>query len=370
MRPDIAILSPLGRSGSGSHGGITPVVMALSGALCEAGASVELVTFAPSDPRRSLPNLPADVMLHNLGSATRRRHVQRLKGYLARRSPQALLSAGHRANMLAAGFVGGDTRIVLSVHNALSPGLSRLNRWRRWLRVRELRRAYPQVDAIVCVSNGVAADLGRLVPAVPPKVRVVYNPVALSERDAAAPLHPWLTDRAGPVIVAAGRLTAQKDFATLIRAFAGLQVGPPVRLLILGEGPERDGLLRLSRQLGVADRVALPGFVTNPRAHMAAAALFVLSSAWEGFGNVLVEAMAAGTPVIATDCPSGPREILEDGRFGLLTPVGDAAGLSAAMVEALAAPHDVERLRARAAAFAPAAVAGRYLELLLPDLGR
>lgn len=366
MLPDIAILSPFARSAGPAHGGITPVVTALAGGLCAAGAGVELVTFARGDPRARLPAPHPRLTVHNLGPGRRWQHARRLQDYLAERRPQALLAAGHRANLLAAGRAGGAGRVVLSVHNTLTPGLHRLGPLRRALRLRALRAWYPRADAIVCVSAGVAADLIRLVPHARERVAICHNPIDGTRTEPAAGLHPWLADGDGTVIIGAGRLTVQKDFATLIAAFARLEQRPPPRLMILGEGPERARLERLAARLGVAERVALPGFVPNPRAHMAAAALFVLSSRWEGFGNVLVEAMAAGTPVVATDCPSGPGEILEGGALGALVPVADAAALAEAMHHALQAPKAAQRLRERAADFAPERVAKRYLELLLP----
>lgn len=367
MLTEIAILSPIGRNAGRAHGGITPVVTSLAASFSAAGRTVELVTFSAGDPRRALPSLPAEIRLHNLGVGSRPQHKRRVGHYLEQRRPVALLAAGHRANLLAADHAGGRVRVVLSVHNALSPGLSRLNPLRRWLRLHALNRDYPRADAIVCVSNGVADDLGRLAAATRPKIQTIHNPVATTDHDREAPLHPWLTDGAGPVILGAGRLTAQKDFATLIEAFAGLEHSPPARLLILGEGPDHDDLLRLATERGVADRIALSGFVSNPRAHMAAARLFVLSSRWEGFGNVLVEAMATGTPVVATDCPSGPSEILDGGRFGQLVAVGDSGALRDAIAGALVAEIDPTRLRERAVEFSPGLVAERYLQVLLPD---
>jgi len=365
MLTDIAILSPTGRNPGRAHGGITPVIRTLAEAFKEAGLTVELVTLTPDNPQRPIPGLPGGIKCRTLGSGHRRKQVQRLGAYLEQERPRALLAAGHRANVLAAQCPRGDTRVVLSVHNALSPGLTRLNPFRRWRRLSALRRYYPLADAIVCVSDGVATDLAHLVPAAQAKTTTVHNPVAPTDADGAAPMHPWLLDARVPVILGAGRLTAQKDFANLIRAFAALRQEPNPRLLILGEGSAREDLLRLAARLGVADRVALPGFVPNPRAHMAAASVFVLSSRWEGFGNVLLEAMSSGTPVVATDCPSGPREILAHGAFGQLVPVGDHEALSAAIDESLSLPLDAQAARMRAAAFAPAQVAGRYLDVLL-----
>jgi len=161
-------------------------------------------------------------------------------------------------------------------------------------------------------------------------------------------------------------LTKAKDFSTLIRSFALMRKERPARLMILGDGEERHELEELSRKLGIASDVDMPGFVDNPYKYMAHAAVFVLSSAWEGFGNVLVEAMACGCPVISTDCPSGPAEILENGKYGILTPVGDAAALAEAMVAILndhINPLDVVR---RAQAFGVEQAIVGYLKVLLP----
>ncbi|MGA7980714.1 MAG: glycosyltransferase, partial [Chromatiaceae bacterium] len=321
--PDIAIFSPLGRGGTSAHGGITTVVGLLSRGLVNAGARVELVTHAPTDPRVLVPTLDDRVEIANLGRGHRRRHLAQLGDYLRRRRPRVLLAAGHRSNRLAVGCKQQrwrpTTRIFLSVHNVLTPGLAEMGPVRRWLRVHDIRRAYPRADGVICVSAGVAEDLARYVTIPAVKLSVIHNPVLseellrTAERECS---HPWMAPGQPPVILGAGRLTSQKDFATLVRAFALLAADVDHRLLIIGDGAERAALERLAAELGVAERVTFPGFVEDPLSYMCRARLFVLSSAWEGFGNVLVEAMAVGTPVVSTDCPSGPREILLDGTLG------------------------------------------------------
>jgi glycosyltransferase involved in cell wall biosynthesis len=194
---------------------------------------------------------------------------------------------------------------------------------------------------VVAVSRGAADDLARWSGIPRELVEVVYNPVITSNGLAAAnqlPDHPWFGPGQPPVILGVGRLTPQKDFPTLIRAFSHVRRQRAARLLILGEGEERPALTALANELGVADDVDLPGFRDNALAYMASSALFVLSSAWEGLPTVLIEALAVGTPVVSTDCPSGPREILQEGRLGPLVPVGDAAALSAAMLKMLQGP--------------------------------
>jgi glycosyltransferase involved in cell wall biosynthesis len=163
-----------------------------------------------------------------------------------------------------------------------------------------------------------------------------------------------------------GSLKPAKDFALLLAAFAKLRQHSNARLLILGEGPLRGELEALKCRLGLDGAVDMPGFVASPYPYLAKADVFVLSSAWEGFGNVIVEALACGTPVVSTDCPSGPGEILADGRYGMLVAPGDAAALAQAILASLAAEHDRAALIRRSQDFSVAKAAEQYLELLFP----
>ncbi len=171
----------------------------------------------------------------------------------------------------------------------------------------------------------------------------------------------------GARIMTVGRLKRVKNHALLIRAFAKVSEIQPARLMIVGDGELRDELEALIAELGLGGKVVLPGFVNDPTPLYRSADLFVLSSNYEGFGNVIVEAMACGVPVVSTDCPAGPSEILENGRFGTLVPVGDVDALASAMMSALQTGHDPEVLKRRAAAFAPEVAASKYLDLLFPS---
>jgi glycosyltransferase involved in cell wall biosynthesis len=229
-----------------------------------------------------------------------------------------------------------------------------------------LRIFYPWAASVVAVSRGVADDLARVSGLPRESVGVIYNPVITPTMLALAreaPSHPWLAPGQPPVILGVGRLARQKDFLTLVRAFAELRRHRAVRLIILGEGEDRPALEGLARELGVAEDVALPGFQDNALAYMAGSALFVLSSAWEGLPTVLIEALAAGTRVVSTDCPSGPREILQEGRLGALVPVGNAAALATAMLEALDRPSGSVTLDALTPFTRDAAV-DHYLRLI------
>ena len=224
-------------------------------------------------------------------------------------------------------------------------------------------------DVIIAVSAGVADDLAQSAGLSRAAIRVVYNPVVdqdVAER-AAEPLdHPWFLPGAAPIVLGVGRLTAQKDFQTLIRAFARVRAERSARLVILGEGrPEvHAGLLALAASLGCATDVDLPGFVLNPFAYMARAGVFVLSSLHEGLPGVLIQALACGCPVVSTDCPSGPAEILDDGRYGSLVPVGDHLAMAQSILATLVRPPERSALAARGAEFSVDRAVTLYMDAL------
>ena len=233
------------------------------------------------------------------------------------------------------------------VHSIQAAHAGRKNR----MILKTIRWLLSSAERIIAVSAGVAEDLARQAPRIAGRVRVVPNPVPHDDVAAMAAAlldHPWFDEPGVPVILSAGRLVGQKDFSTLIRAFAQVVKSRPARLVILGEGRERGVLAALARELGVAEGVDLPGFVANPFAWMARARarVFAVSSIYEGLSMVLVEAMACGTPVVSTDCPHGPREVLEDGRWGRLVPVGAVGALAAAILETLRDPVAADRLMA------------------------
>ena len=355
-------------------GGAERMMLNLAHGIIAAGHPVDLVVGTAAGPYRDL--VPAGCQLIDLGAGRVLAALPGLIRYLRRRRPDALLAAMDHANLIALWartLARVPTRVSVSVRSNLSQEAQHAPLLAgRWL-PRLARVFYPQAQAVIAVSQGVADDLDRLIGPGRARVLAIPNPVVTPELAtlAAAPAdHPWLPTpphaNAPPVILAAGRLSPQKDFATLIRAFAPLARERDLRLLILGEGPERAALETLIRELGLSDRISLPGFKANPFAYMARARLFVLSSAWEGLPGVLIQAMACGTPVVSTDCPSGPREVLADGRYGPLVPVGDVLALTDALRRTLDQPPAAALLRARAADYGLAPVTRRYLEGLLP----
>ena len=279
----------------------------------------------------------------------------RLARYAARERPDILfanLPQAEHAAFYAARLAGPAFPPVVPVVRNVARADSRHTRRRRLL--------FPAAAHVAAVSEGVAAHVAAAVGAPEDRLSVIYNPAVTADalrRAEEPPDHPWFGDGGPPVVLGVGRLAPQKDFPTLIEAFRRVAAERPCRLLILGEGPMRPELEARLRALGLEGRAALPGWVENPYACMARAALFALSSRHEGFPGALVEALASGCPAVATDCPAGPAEILEDP--ALLAPVGDGQALARIMLRVLAEPVDRPALRAKAARFSvERAVAG------------
>ncbi|RFA30085.1 hypothetical protein CAI21_07740 [Alkalilimnicola ehrlichii] len=288
--------------------------------------------------------------------------------YLRRRRPQVLLALDTRANRIAVRakrWFGERLDVWPSLRNALPKPDNDRHATRQ---LRTLRSIAEGCDGIIAISQGLADEFRSLTGADSAHVHVIHNPVVndvLRAKLEASVSHPWLTaNRQVPVVLTVARLEPQKDLKTLLRAIAVLNERCPCRLLVIGEGKEAAALASLAADLGVADQVDWLGFQINPYAYMKQADLFVLSSRSEGFGNVLVEALAAGVPVVSTRCPHGPLEILADGRYGALVPVGDWRALAAAMATTLAKPPSVEILRQRAEVFTMERCGARYMQVL------
>jgi len=352
-------------------GGAEQVMLHVARGLLSRGAAVDIVLFKKTG--ELLDQVPPGARLVDLGAGRARYAVRLLIEYLQRDQPATLFAALTHANLVAvrAGLRSSTRpRILLSEHSEPVAWLKHGTLRERLAFPPLMRLAYPRADAVVAVSHGVAAGIARLTGIPVENIHVIYNPAIPPdvEQRAAQPVdHPWLKPGGPPVVMGVGRLNRQKHFPALLRAFALLRAERPARLIILGEGPERARLLRLAAELGIADDLDLPGFQPNPFAWIAKASLVALSSEWEGFGLVLVEALACGTPVVSTDCPSGPAEILENGRYGRLVPVNDDPALARAMAETLDTPPPADLLRARAADFRTDRILERYMRLLLPE---
>ncbi|MCG6863467.1 MAG: glycosyltransferase [Chromatiaceae bacterium] len=349
-------------------GGVESMIVNLIRGFVDLGRRVDLLLVRAASPH--LERLPRQVNLVRLGTDHTFLALPALARYLRRQCPSTLLAAKDRAGrtaVLARRLAGTDTRIVLRLGTNLSTAMAEKSTCSRWLRFAAIRRLYSQVNQIVAVSAGVADDTARIARIPREHIRVIHNPVITPELPglAAKPCdHAWLQRGQRPVIVGAGRLQRQKDFPTLIRAFALVRSERPCRLVILGDGGGLAQLEALIAELGIARDVDLTGFLDNPYPILARADLFVLSSLWEGSPNVLTEAMALGTPVVATDCPSGPRELLDGGRYGPLVPVGDAKALAKSIIRTLDNHLPPQALQAAVAEYDQMHSAERYLEAL------
>jgi len=323
-------------------GGAERVLVNLAQGFAKRGLRVDMVLAKAKGPY--LSQVPLEVQVVDLGARRVLYSLPSLVRYLRQERPQAMLSTLNHANIMALWakkLAHVPTRLVVREANTVSISAASAPTLKGKLMPYLIRVFYRWADVVVANSRGVAEDLLRLVGPPPDKVKVIYNPVVTPELfvKAEEPLdHPWFRRGEPPVILGVGRLTKQKDFPTLIQAFALVRKKRPARLMILGEGEERPNLEALVRELGLKGDVALPGFVDNPYKFMKRAAALVLSSRWEGLPNALIEALALGTPVVATDCPGGSREILEDEKWGRLVPIGDIEVLADAIVDVLSNP--------------------------------
>ncbi|MBW4658263.1 MAG: glycosyltransferase [Drouetiella hepatica Uher 2000/2452] len=320
-------------------GGAERVMLNLATGFANQGLTVDLILVKAEG--EYLAQLPSEVQLVDLKVKRLLLGIPALIQYLKQKRPRVLISALEDTNIVAVVskyLAGVQTQLVVTVHNHLSIEAQNSTQLKRKLVPHLLRWFYPFADAVVAVSQGVAEDLSQLSRLPLKNIQVIYNPIVtptLLSKIHEAVEHPWLLPGQKSVILAVGRLNQQKDFSTLIRAFAQVRQHRDVRLIILGEGEDRPQLEALVHQLGLSKVVDMPGFLPNPYACMAHSALLVMSSAWEGFGNVLVEAMASGTPIVATNCESGPAEILSNGKYGRLVSVGDSRRLAEAIIETL-----------------------------------
>ena len=332
------------------------------------GQPVDLLTVRAEGPH--IDRLPEQVNHIRLGTAHTQLAIPVLARYLRRARPAALLAAKDRAGraaVIARILAGTDTRILLRLGTNLSTAMADKSALSKWIRYGPIRLLYPKIDCIVAVSDGVAEDTAAISGIPPRRISVIRNPVITPElyTQANEPCsHPWFREKGCPVILGAGRFQRQKDFPTLLKAFAEVRRRRRCRLVILGEGAQRPRLQQLIDGLGIGVDVDLPGFQGNPYPFMKQAGLFVLSSAWEGSPNALTEAMALGTPVVSTDCPSGPRELLHGGLYGPLTPVGDVAALAQGMLDVLQSPPEPGTLMGSVAQYNQAQSAVAYLQVL------
>ena len=347
-----------------SGGGAERVMVTVANALVEEGHAVDLVLVKAKGDYTDL--LDDGVRVVDLEASRILASLSKLIRYLRAQRPDALLSTLFFTNVmatLACWWVEDPPRLVLREANTVSAKGAQADHWKYRLMPILSRWFYPWADRVVTVSEAAGDDLIEVTGLAEEKVRTIYNPVVTEnlKEQAREPVdHPWFQTEAPPVVLGAGRLEKQKDFGTLIRAFSRVRTDRAARLVVLGRGSRKERLRTLADELGVRDDVLLPGFVDNPFKYMAEASVFVLSSRFEGLPGVLIQAMATGCPVVSTDCPSGPREILKNGQYGPLVPVGEPKALAEGIQTVFADPPSTRTMKRRANRFSRENSTERY----------
>lgn len=350
-------------------GGAERVMVTVANALIEQGHSVDLVLVRAKGDYGDLVHENVNVI--DLQASRILASLPRLIRYLQGQRPDAMLSTLFFTNVVATWacrWVADSPRLVLREANTISAKSAEASNPKFRLMPYLTRWFYPWADRVVTVSKAAGGDLVQTTGISSEKVQTIYNPVVTTDlhEKAGEPVdHPWFQDEAPPIVLGAGRLERQKDFKTLIRAFKRVREHRRARLVILGKGSQKKELRALARSLGVGEDVLLPGFVDNPFKYMARSDVFVLSSRFEGLPGVLIQAMAVGCPVVSTDCPSGPQEILEGGAHGPLVPVGNVEAMARGIQKILNNPVRAEQLRRGANRFHKDNATKEYLQAIL-----
>lgn len=348
-------------------GGAERVMLNLAKGMLEAGRSVTLILVnAEGDYLQQIP--PAATVI-NLGRPNVFRAVPDMISYLRRNPGVTVLSALPHVNvalLLAKLISRAPARVVVSEHNHISWKSRGRKNLRQRITYFLVPLLYRLAHRVIAVSQGVGQDIKAFAHLPKGRVICIYNPSysrRILQQSREPPDHPWFGDGGPDIILAAGRLHKQKAYDVMLRAVAIVRRSKDVRLLVLGEGEERAALQALALELGIEGAVSFAGFAANPYAMMARARMFVMSSAWEGLPTVLIEALACNLPIVSTDCPSGPREILDGGRYGRLVPVGDPIALAEAIGQCLEEPRKSDG-RSRAECYSVEASTQAYLEVL------
>lgn len=363
MTPHICIFLP-----NFDNGGVERMLVNLAYGMWQNKIKVDFIVADKNRPY--LGELPTDISIIELKSHDHQQQVTKTAQYLNEHRPSAMLSAKEPDIAVAeAAIKSSDTACKLFIRAVVNhtQRLAHSNPIKRWLALREIKRLYAKAHGIIAVSQGVADDLQMILGDTAPVISTANNPVitpSFYDKAKQPVTHPWLVPGAPPVILGVGRISRAKNFPLLIKSFAQLRQQQPCRLIILGSGKKQDRLLKLAEALGVREDVDLPGYQENPYAFLNKASLFVLSSLWEGSPNVLTEALAAGCPVVSTDCPSGPKETLQNGKFGPLVAMDDVDGLAKAMSETLNQPLPSDVLISATESFTTSNSAKQYLRAM------
>jgi len=360
----IAILTEAFSNGNG----VARILLNLMKGFVDRGYSVDLLYFSTGGPFEQF--IPEGVRIIDLGNHVRiRTSIKKTMQYLRQEKPAVLYCANSDSGfegVVAKLLAMSRTPVMISIPSVETMERPAYMTDKDKLYLKLKRIACPLASKVIPVSHGVAGDTMKHLGIPKQKIQVIYNPVVtetLKENMQKPAEHKWLQNKTLPVVLAVGRLDAVKSYDVLIRAFKNVISQVEARLIILGEGDQRDMLASLVQELDLTDFVDMPGFTGNPYAYMKNADLLALSSKNEGLPTVIIEAMACGCPVVSTDCPVGPSEILQNGEYGTLVPVGDSEALGQAMIEALQQDHDIRKLQQRAEYFSEDKIIDEYLEL-------
>lgn len=334
--------------------------------LTDRGVFVDMLLVQAVGPL--LPLVPDGVRVIDLAASRTVASLPALLAYLKDERPDVLLSTLNASvtALAAKRFFAKDMRVVVNYQSTFSEEMTRSPRTQRAM-MRALRRLLPTADAVVAASRGAAEDLCACVPGIREKTQKIWNCIDVPKNIYRAPVrHPWFQGSGPPIVLSVARLDAGKDHQTLLRAFSEVRKQRPARLVVLGEGPLRASLESLARRLGIDDSVDFPGFRTNSYGYMARAQVFALASTFEGLSLAIIEALASGAPVVSTDCPHGPAEILEDGKWGRLVQVGDWRSMAKAILAVIESPPAPGPLIERSRSFSLDAVVPCWLAALFP----
>lgn len=352
-------------------GGAERVVLNIANALSQhENSSVSLILSQAKGIY--LDKISSNVRIIDLQSKRTMNSLYGLVKHLKQHNPDVLISAINHANIIAVIaklFVKKDIKLILTQHTMLSHSVRSTNKLLTVTLFNLVKLTYPLASKIITVSKSIENDVINNVNVREDQIQTIYNPIMedrILEQSLEKVHHDWFKSGSPPVILSVGRLNEVKDYPTLFKAFKILREKMDVRLLVLGEGALRENLTNLSHDLELKNDIQILGFVENPYKYMSRARVLAMSSLYEGFGNVLVEALACGTDIVSTNCPGGVSEILDNGRYGVLVPVGDVESLAKALFEVLNKNQIIsksDKLK-RALDFSIEKIVGDYTELI------
>ena len=347
-------------------GGAQKMIINMANEFAARGSDVTLITLGSAGQYRD--HIESNVRYINFDKKRVALSFFELRRELLRINADIVLSALFHVNVMAllvkALTPHINSRFIITERNAFTARIKGSTKWIDKLYPFLVKHLYKRADKVIGISKGVTADITHAANLSPAQTATIYNPVITDKskvRLNESLNDPHMETLSHPRLITSGRLVPQKDYPTLLKAFQEvLRRQPDATLTILGDGPNLPEVEALAHEFSLTDNIYMPGFVNNPLAYMKHADVFVISSRWEGFCNVIVEALYCGLPIVATDCPSGPAEILEDGKYGHLTTVDDAYALADAVLDALENKVDLDAQKARANQFTVAKICDTY----------